>query len=96
KNYRWIYPPKEAVTIHGRDALTGYQFGSKLANHMFCKTCGVSVFNIINDFPLQPINARTLNGVDLDKLEVSAEIDPKVKEAIDERMRKAADAKAES
>lgn len=54
------------------------------------------MFNFVNDFPLQPINARTLNGVDVDKLEVSAETDPKVKEAIDERMRKAADAEAES
>ena len=57
---------------------------------MFCKTCGVSVFNIPEgEFPLLPINVRTLNGVDVDKFEVKTELDPKMMEAVKKYLVKA-------
>ena len=45
-------------------------FGPKRAGHMFCATCGVSLFNFIQvpGVPLAPVNVRTLNGVDVDKM----------------------------
>lgn len=78
------------MTIHGKDALTGYQFGQKRTSHKFCQTCGVSVFNIPEgEFPLLPLNVRTLNGVDVEKLEVKTGVDPKMMEAINKWLKPA-------
>ena len=34
--------PKDAITItHGEENLTIYQFGTNIAKHFFCKTCGI-------------------------------------------------------
>ena len=71
------------MTIHGKDTLTSYRFNTKKSSHMFCPTCGVSIFNIPEgDFPLLPINVRTLNGVDVEAMEVKTEPDPEMMEAI--------------
>ena len=33
---------KDAITItHGEENLTIYQFGTNIAKHFFCKTCGI-------------------------------------------------------
>ena len=51
--------------------MTQYQFGPKRAAHMFCNTCGVSMFNYIQnpEMPLLPVNARTINGVDVTEMQ---------------------------
>ncbi|KAI9852194.1 MAG: hypothetical protein M1838_001430 [Thelocarpon superellum] len=68
----WVYPARSAVTMQGTEALTGYQFGKEESSHKFCGTCGVAIANQIlhQAVDIFPINARTLNGVDLTTLTV--------------------------
>ncbi|KZP24972.1 hypothetical protein FIBSPDRAFT_658996, partial [Athelia psychrophila] len=43
--HHMVYPERQNVVFHtGLDNLTEYRFGSKLAAHRFCKTCGSSVY----------------------------------------------------
>ena len=71
-NYAWLYPLKSALQIHesSDSALSKYLFGPKRSGHMFCSTCGVSMFNFVqqDEVPLRPVNARTINGVNVDEL----------------------------
>ena len=42
KNAKMNLVPKDAITItHGEGNLTIYQFGTNIAKHFFCKTCGI-------------------------------------------------------
>ena len=72
-NYAWLYPLKPALQIHQNSdsALSKYMFGPKRSGHMFCSTCGVSLFNFVqnDEVPLRPVNARTINGVNVDEMQ---------------------------
>ena len=72
----YIYPKRDAVTIHGEGVLTDYSFAKKQSSHCFCSICGVTCFvkvlsaaddRISN---ICPVNVRTIHGVDLEKLKV--------------------------
>lgn len=66
------------MIIHeGESTLTDYIFG-KRAIHRFCGTCGVSLFNKLQDtkIDIAPVNARTLNGIDVQDLNVEKESFP--------------------
>lgn len=39
-----IVPHTDFVLEEGEDALTSYRFGTRAANHLFCKRCGVKSF----------------------------------------------------
>ncbi len=39
-----MVPHAEFELLTGREALTGYRFGSGAAEHLFCATCGVKSF----------------------------------------------------
>lgn len=81
----WIYPPKPAVTLRGEPHLTTYRFGRKISGHAFCSTCGVPVANRFAEQDYGdgadavaewargslPVNARTIDGVDLGAVKVS-------------------------
>lgn len=73
----WIYPQNSSVDFLGTEQnLTIYTFGTGRAVHGFCGVCGVDVVNKIAKHPqlgvdLRPVNVRTIDGVDLEKLEVS-------------------------
>jgi hypothetical protein len=57
----------------GEDALTDYQFNKKNVHHLFCATCGVRSFargQMPDGSPTVAINARCLDGVDLEKLQI--------------------------
>ena len=42
KNAKMNLLPKEAITItQGQENLSIYQFGTNIAKHFFCKTCGI-------------------------------------------------------
>ncbi|KAK4692086.1 hypothetical protein P7C71_g5052, partial [Lecanoromycetidae sp. Uapishka_2] len=76
----WVYPTKDAVTVAGAENLTHWSRYYKdkpeeNAGNGFCSTCGVSVLNKIGSAlssraHIQPINVRTINGVDLSVLKI--------------------------
>lgn len=75
----WLYPSKSSVSLHGIPHLTVYHFGRKVGGHAFCSTCGVPVVNFLEQregelgasfADKMPVNARTLNGVDMKGVEV--------------------------
>lgn len=44
-NYQHLFVPHENFTLNsGKDNLSSYQFGTKKAEHLFCKTCGIKSF----------------------------------------------------
>jgi hypothetical protein len=69
--YLWTYPLRPQVTyLSGVDNLLKYQFGTMMAGHTTCKTCGVSMFNFLHErAPFAPVNTRTTDGVDVYQLE---------------------------
>lgn len=73
----WVYPSQKDVELRGGNHLTVYRFGTKVAGHAFCSTCGVPVVNefegIVNEFMAGrlPVNARTINGIDLKAVKVN-------------------------
>lgn len=57
----------------GADATTDYQFNKHNIHHLFCSTCGIHTHGrgVGKDGkPMQMINVRCLDGVELDALEV--------------------------
>lgn len=59
--------------LSGHDAQRDYQFRSKNIHHLFCETCGVRSFGHgtgPDGAKMFAVNVRTLEGVDLDALNV--------------------------
>jgi hypothetical protein len=57
-----IVPPSQFECLCGRDALTTYQFGTKTAQHTFCKVCGIHPFYVPRSDPDKiDVNARCLD-----------------------------------
>jgi len=52
--------------------LTVYEFGNKIARHLFCGTCGVNVMveGETDALPFKPTNTRTMKGVDIEGLKI--------------------------
>jgi hypothetical protein len=75
------YRPDAFELISGADAFAVYAFGDRCVRHCFCKTCGISTFNVIAsvpegyDGPARPgdyrINLGCVEGLDHDALDVS-------------------------
>lgn len=50
--FKHLIVPKEDFTLlTSKDALTDYQFGTKTAHHLFCKTCGIKSFYLPRSHP---------------------------------------------
>ena len=61
--------PEQFSVLSGSDALTLYQFDSKIAKHWFCKYCGIHPFSNPRAAPaMYSINVRCLDDVDLEKM----------------------------
>lgn len=55
----------------GKDALETYRFGTGVAQHRFCRVCGVSGFYVPRSHPDKiDVNVRCLDGVDLGSVRV--------------------------
>ena len=68
----WAIPPERFRLLAGADAYATYEFGTLVAKHHFCTTCGISPFRVARSDPDQvDVNARCLEDVDLDALAVS-------------------------
>jgi hypothetical protein len=68
------FVPESAFQLHsGDDVLTDYVFNKQRIHHVFCKTCGVKSFargTRPDGQPMVAINARCLEGVEVDQLAV--------------------------
>jgi hypothetical protein len=66
-----IVPTDRFRLLAGRDDLTTYVFNTGIAQHYFCKHCGVKSFYIPRSHPDGvSVNARCLEGVDIESLSV--------------------------
>jgi hypothetical protein len=65
----WTIAPERFRLLAGADAYATYEFGTKVAKHHFCRHCGISPFRVARSDPDKiDVNARCLEGVDLDAL----------------------------
>jgi hypothetical protein len=62
--------PTDFELLRGKDALTAYTFGTGVAQHTFCATCGMHAFYIPRSQPDRiTVNARCLDGIDATTLD---------------------------
>jgi hypothetical protein len=67
----WIVEPARFELLSGADALSTYRFNTGVAEHTFCKYCGIHPFYTPRSDPDKvDVNVRCLEGVDLTKLEL--------------------------
>lgn len=61
---------EDLVILEGANDLSRYQFNSHVAEHYFCKRCGVYTFHKMRKFPDKyGVNAGCLEGIDVFALE---------------------------
>jgi hypothetical protein len=66
-----IVPRERFELLSGEDDLTTYRFNTGVAQHRFCRTCGVHSFYIPRSDPDKiDVNVRCLDGVEIAKLTV--------------------------
>ena len=66
-----IVPAERFRLQSGAEVLTTYTFNTGTAKHLFCSNCGVKSFYVPRSHPDGfSVNARCLDGVDLDALKV--------------------------
>ena len=59
------FPAHQLKIVRGEDALTLYQFNTRVAKHYFCKHCGIYPFHQTRKDPqLWRVNIGCLDGVD--------------------------------
>jgi hypothetical protein len=66
------FAPQSAFALErGEGALSEYRFNSQKIAHLFCATCGVQSYGKAagpDGTPMVAVNARCLDGIDLDAL----------------------------
>jgi hypothetical protein len=68
-----IVAPEQFELIQGKDALTTYTFGTGVAKHTFCTTCGIHPFYVPRSHPDKiDVNVRCLEDVDIAGLKLTA------------------------
>jgi hypothetical protein len=58
------------LTKGAESELTQYRFNTKDISHMFCPVCGSAFLSRLEPFKLTLVNARSISGIDVDKLTV--------------------------
>ena len=71
--YLHLSVPREAFTLlQGKDNLTTYTFNKGIAQHYFCKTCGIYPFHQPRAAPTEyTVNVACLDDVDMSKLKIN-------------------------
>lgn len=68
-----IVPAKKFRLLAGRDALTTYTFNTGVAQHLFCKVCGVKSFYVPRSNPDgYSVNIRCMDQSTFDDIQVEA------------------------
>jgi hypothetical protein len=68
----WNVSPDQVRVTRGDGEWTSYRFGTRVADHRFCPTCGISPLRIARSDPDKiDVNARCLDDVDVERLPVS-------------------------
>lgn len=66
-----IVPPEQFELLSGQDDIATYQFNTRVAKHMFCKTCGIHAFYVPRSDPDKiDVNVRCLDDTDLSVLTI--------------------------
>jgi len=66
-----IVPPEQFELLSGKDNLTTYEFNTRTAKHIFCKTCGIHAFYVPRSDPDKiDVNVRCIDDIDLSSLSV--------------------------
>lgn len=61
-----IVPPEQFELLSGKDELATYEFNTRTAKHLFCRTCGIHSFYVPRSDPDKiDVNVRCLDSVDL-------------------------------
>jgi len=61
-----LVPPDRFALLCGADALTTYRFNTGVAQHTFCRHCGIHPFYVPRSDPdMIDVNVRCLDAVDL-------------------------------
>jgi hypothetical protein len=67
-----IVPPDRFELLQGRDALSLYQFNTGIAQHLFCKHCGIHSFYRPRSHPESyDVNVRCLDDVAIEQFELT-------------------------
>jgi hypothetical protein len=68
----WPVAPERVRMLAGDGEWTSYRFGTRVADHRFCPTCGISPFRIARSDPdMITINVRCLEGIELDAVAIA-------------------------
>jgi hypothetical protein len=68
-----IIPQNQFELLKGNAALTTYQFGTKVAKHHFCATCGIHSYYIPRSDPDKvDVNVRCLDNIDVRTLDIKS------------------------
>ncbi len=67
-----IVPKSRLRLLLGEDVLTAYTFNTGVAQHLFCKVCGIKSFYVPRSNPDgYSVNARCLDGATIEKMNVT-------------------------
>jgi hypothetical protein len=67
--WHWLVPPETFELLSGAGDITSYRFNTGVAQHQFCRHCGIHSFYVPRSDPDKiDVNVRCLDGVDLDEL----------------------------
>ena len=67
----WVVGPDQFELISGQDELVSYRFNTMVAEHKFCRSCGIHPFYTPRSDPDKvDVNVRCLEGVDPTKVAI--------------------------
>jgi hypothetical protein len=83
----WVVPKERFEVLKGEDALTTYRFNTGVAQHHFCRFCGMHPYYVPRSDPDKiDVNARCLDGVDPDALQIERFDGARWEEAIEQKV----------